>query len=52
MKLTDIRREYSLNGLKRSQLLANPIDQFNLWLEQAIDAGLTDPNRDDGGDRG
>ncbi|HBV75228.1 MULTISPECIES: pyridoxamine 5'-phosphate oxidase [Vibrio] len=43
MKLTDIRREYSLNGLKRSQLLANPIDQFNLWLEQAIDAGLTDP---------
>lgn len=43
MKLTDIRREYSLNGLKRAELLANPVDQFNLWLEQAIGAGLTDP---------
>ncbi|OEF28148.1 pyridoxamine 5'-phosphate oxidase [Vibrio rumoiensis] len=43
MKLSDIRREYSLNGLKRSELVANPIEQFNLWLEQAIQAGLADP---------
>ena len=43
MKLTDIRREYSQGGLRRKDLKQNPIDQFNLWLEQAVDAGLTDP---------
>lgn len=43
MKLTDIRREYSLDALKRSQLASNPVEQFNVWLEQAIKAGLTDP---------
>ncbi|WP_117232955.1 pyridoxamine 5'-phosphate oxidase [Vibrio maerlii] len=43
MKLTDIRREYSQGGLRRKDLKQNPIEQFNLWLEQAVDAGLTDP---------
>ncbi|CAH8192780.1 MULTISPECIES: pyridoxamine 5'-phosphate oxidase [Vibrio] len=43
MELSDIRREYIQGGLRRKDLLANPIDQFNLWLQQAIDAGLTDP---------
>lgn len=43
MKLTDMRREYALGGLKRADLNPNPIDQFNLWLEQAIEANLTDP---------
>ncbi|MFV0575008.1 MAG: pyridoxamine 5'-phosphate oxidase [Vibrio sp.] len=43
MKLSDIRREYSMNALKRSELASNPIEQFNLWLEQAVKAELTDP---------
>ncbi len=43
MELTDIRREYAQGGLRRKDLAADPIDQFNLWLEQAIDAKLTDP---------
>ncbi|NOH71925.1 pyridoxamine 5'-phosphate oxidase [Vibrio pectenicida] len=43
MELEDIRREYSKGGLRRKDLKENPIDQFNLWLQQAIDAGLTDP---------
>lgn len=43
MKLTDMRRDYTLGGLRRKDLKANPIDQFNLWLEQAIEAQLTDP---------
>ncbi|GEA60069.1 pyridoxamine 5'-phosphate oxidase [Vibrio comitans] len=43
MKLTDIRRDYTLGGLRRKDLKANPVDQFNLWLEQAIEAQLTDP---------
>lgn len=43
MELADIRREYTKGGLRRKDLKADPIDQFNLWLEQAIKAGLTDP---------
>ncbi|MGF1745493.1 pyridoxamine 5'-phosphate oxidase [Vibrio minamisatsumaniensis] len=43
MELTDIRREYAQGGLRRKDLAEDPIDQFNLWLEQAIKAKLTDP---------
>ncbi|UPQ90225.1 pyridoxamine 5'-phosphate oxidase [Vibrio sinaloensis] len=43
MELEDIRREYCKGGLRRKDLLADPVDQFNLWLQQAIDAKLTDP---------
>ncbi|CAH6817502.1 pyridoxamine 5'-phosphate oxidase [Vibrio sp. IB15] len=43
MELTDIRREYAQGGLRRKDLATDPIDQFNLWLEQAIEAKLMDP---------
>lgn len=43
MELADIRREYTKGGLRRKDLKENPIDQFNLWLEQAIRANLSDP---------
>ena len=43
MALEDIRREYSKGGLRRKDLLTNPIDQFNFWLQQAIEAKLLDP---------
>jgi len=42
-KLNQIRREYSQNGLRRQDLDDNPIEQFNHWLSQAIDAGMQDP---------
>lgn len=38
MKLADIRREYRLAGLRRADLAANPIAQFQKWLEQAAAA--------------
>jgi pyridoxamine 5'-phosphate oxidase len=43
MELKDIRREYTKGGLRRKDLKKNPIDQFNLWLEQAVKAELFDP---------
>lgn len=43
MELEDIRREYNKGGLRRKDLNADPIEQFNLWLKQAIEAKLTDP---------
>jgi pyridoxamine 5'-phosphate oxidase len=35
MKISDIRREYTLAGLRRADLDANPIAQFRKWFEQA-----------------
>ena len=33
--MADIRREYSLGGLNRADLDANPLAQFNQWFAQA-----------------
>jgi len=35
MALADIRREYSLGGLNRADLDANPVAQFKQWFAQA-----------------
>ncbi|NIB43577.1 pyridoxamine 5'-phosphate oxidase [Pseudomaricurvus alkylphenolicus] len=43
MKLDTFRREYLIGGLKREELLENPIDQFEAWLKQAIEAEIPDP---------
>ena len=39
MNLADIRREYSTGGLRRADLDANPMAQFNAWLAQASAGG-------------
>lgn len=41
--LEQLRREYRREGLSRDQLLAHPIDQFERWLQQAIEADIYDP---------
>lgn len=38
MAIADIRREYNLAGLRRSDLNADPIAQFRTWFEQALGA--------------
>jgi pyridoxamine 5'-phosphate oxidase len=43
MQLQDYRREYIQGGLRRKGLSANPITQFEVWLQQAIASGLSDP---------
>lgn len=43
MAIDDLRREYLLTKLHRSDLADNPIEQFQLWLQQAIDFDLNDP---------
>lgn len=40
--LSDYRREYALSGLARKDLLADPIEQFKRWFEQAEQAELLD----------
>jgi len=43
MDIDTIRRDYLQGGLNRESLLDNPVEQFKLWLQQAIDFGLNDP---------
>lgn len=44
MTLAEIRKEYSLAGLRRLDLEPDPIAQFNRWFEQAFSAGVLEPN--------
>lgn len=38
MNVSNVRREYGLAGLSESDLAADPIEQFRLWLDQAMAA--------------
>jgi pyridoxamine 5'-phosphate oxidase len=42
MDIDNLRREYLRGGLSREDLHEDPIEQFQLWLRQAIDAQLDD----------
>ena len=44
MDIGAIRREYMSHGLNREDLKINPIDQFEVWFEQACNADIIDPN--------
>ncbi|WP_296898360.1 pyridoxamine 5'-phosphate oxidase [Thiohalocapsa sp.] len=39
-----LREQFMTDGLDRDALAADPIDQFQLWYQQAIDARLPEPN--------
>jgi len=41
--LEKLRREYLQEGLNRASLADDPIRQFQIWLNQAIDAQIQDP---------
>ena len=38
MALADIRREYTLGGLRRRDLAPEPLSQFRAWFDQALGA--------------
>ena len=41
---SDLRIDYGDRGLRRSDLPSEPVDLFRVWLQQAIDAGVREPN--------
>src|SRR5213594_4115113 len=43
MSLADLRKDYTLAGLRRVELEADPIRQFQKWFQQALDAQLLEP---------
>ena len=42
--IADLRKSYERAELDESASAAAPIDQFSLWLQQALDAQLPEPN--------
>lgn len=42
--LPRMRAEYEAHGLLEADLVADPMEQFDLWLHEAIAAGATEPN--------
>ena len=44
MLLADLRKEYSLAGLKEKDLAKDPFRQFDKWFQEAEAAKITEPN--------
>ncbi len=43
-KLESIRIEYNYKSINYHNLLPNPLDQLKLWMNEAIDSKVKDPN--------
>ena len=43
MNLADMRIDYRRGHLRRADLLADPVAQFNLWMNDACQAKIVDP---------
>ncbi len=43
MSIADLRKSYTLAGLRRVELETDPIRQFKEWFQQALDAELIEP---------
>lgn len=44
MDIGDMRREFESTGLDREALDQDPFRQFETWFNQAVEAGIDDPN--------
>lgn len=44
MNIAELRKEYTRAGLTEADLAPDPINQFQTWLQQAIEAGIIEPN--------
>ncbi|HHB79762.1 MAG TPA: pyridoxamine 5'-phosphate oxidase [Saprospiraceae bacterium] len=44
MDLSNFRENYTKGGLKRKDLLDDPIEQFELWFRQSLQTDIAEPN--------
>jgi pyridoxamine 5'-phosphate oxidase len=42
--ISDLRKEYSRATLDTSNVLSDPIKQFEKWFDEAVQAGISEPN--------
>jgi pyridoxamine 5'-phosphate oxidase len=43
-RIAELRREYTARGLRRTDLDPDPFKQFGRWIDEALEAELTDAN--------
>ena len=43
-QLAALRQDYSQRGLRRAELSADPVEQFQRWLHEAFQAEVLEPN--------
>ncbi|MBA4147496.1 MAG: pyridoxamine 5'-phosphate oxidase [Verrucomicrobia bacterium] len=43
MTLTEFRKEYTMSGLRRRDLAADPFTQFQKWFNEAVEAQVPEP---------
>ncbi len=43
-EIAALRREYTLETFDESDVLDNPLDQFNFWFKEAVEAEVNEPN--------
>ncbi len=44
MTIADLRREYTRHGLSEAEVDPDPVRQFRVWFDQAVAAGVPEPN--------
>jgi pyridoxamine 5'-phosphate oxidase len=44
MDLSDFRKDYTAGGLRRRDLKSEPVEQFEKWFRQALEAKYPEPN--------
>lgn len=44
MHIADLRKEYTRRGLDEAEAGDDPFEQFRLWFDQALAAGVPEPN--------
>lgn len=44
MSIANLRIEYTTGGLQERDVVADPLQQFALWFDQALAAGVPEPN--------
>src|SRR5579872_6244307 len=42
--IADIRKDYKLRSLSENDILRDPIPQFDKWWQEALHAGIEEPN--------
>jgi pyridoxamine 5'-phosphate oxidase len=43
-KVADLRREYTRAGFSEADAAPDPVEQFRRWFDEALEAGLHEPN--------
>lgn len=42
--MQELRKEYTLRGLAEGEVADDPLAQFQRWFDEAVAAGLREPN--------